>query len=507
MLAKVLSAALVGLDAVTVVVEVDIAQHGLPSCTIVGLPDKAVEESRERVRAALRNTGADFPARRIIINLAPADLPKEGPSYDLPIALGILLASGQLKPMTTEPFVYGELSLEGSVRATNGILPLALLAKKFSGRDIYIPSSNSHEATLVQGITIYPVSSLRNLFDHMAGTAVIQPLFGRPRVVSKHTQEYDVDFSDIQGQEHAKRAAQLAVAGGHNILMHGPPGAGKTLLARAIRGILPPLSDQESIEVTQIYSVTGLLTPGSTICERPYRSPHHTTSKIGLIGGGSYPRPGEISLAHRGILFLDEILEFPRSVLESLRQPLEDGEVTVSRAAGAVQFPAKFMLVAAANPCPCGFFGSNTHQCTCTMSQIQQYQKRMSGPLMDRIDIHVSLPALDVKDLLAHQPVTRSSQQIQSEIVQARDRQKKKLCNIGVHTNAELSSKQVRQYCHITKEAEILLQKAIQVYYLSARTYYRIVKVSQTIADLSGADKISGAHVAEALQYRPKFSS
>ncbi len=505
MLAKVYSAALVGLDAVTVVVEVDIASQGLPSCTIVGLPDKAIEESRERVRSALKNSGADFPARRITINLAPADLPKEGPAYDLPIALGILVASGQIKAIDTTPFVYGELSLEGTVRATNGILPLALLAKKLKGRDIFIPAENTMEAALVPEITAYPVDSLQVLFDHLTGVKRIKPAVPVLRN-NDSASETDIDFGDIQGQEQAKRAAEIAVAGGHNMFMHGPPGAGKTLLARAIRGILPRLTDQELIEVTQIYSVVGLLTPGTTVSERPYRSPHHTTSKIGLIGGGSYPKPGEISLAHRGVLFLDEILEFPRSVLEALRQPVEDGVVTISRASGAVRFPAKFMLVAAANPCPCGYFGSNTHRCTCTMTQINRYQKRMSGPLMDRIDIHVSLPALEVKDLILSTTGQKTSKEINSEVEKARSAQLNRANIIGVTTNAELSSRQVKKYCHMTQEAESILQKAITVYQLSARTYYRIIKVSQTIADLECAGIIEMQHIAEALQYRPRFS-
>lgn len=424
MLAKVMSAAVVGLDAVPITVEVDVAAQGLPSFTIVGLPDKSVEESKERVRAAIKNSGADFPAKKITVNLAPADLPKEGPAYDLPIALGILIASEQLKAEITGSIFLGELSLDGSLRRIWGVLPCAIMTRDKNFNNIFIPTDNLDEANIINKIGVYPVNNLRQLFDHFASenlpaeaslkTGKIIPSKTQKQIF-KVLQNDEYDFENIKGQENAKRALEVAAAGSHNLLMKGPPGAGKTLMARSYATILPKLSFEESLEVTKIYSVANLLNrENPIIISRPFRSPHHTTSHIGLIGGGNIPRPGEISLAHRGVLFLDEFPEFTRQVLEALRQPMEDGHVTISRAAGSVKFPCRFSLVAAANPCPCGYLGDETKNCVCSPSAITRYQKRISGPILDRIDIHVTVPAVKVEKL------TTSSKSESSKIIQAR---------------------------------------------------------------------------------------
>lgn len=513
MLAKINSAAVVGLDAVPITVEVDIAAMGLPSFTIVGLPDKAVEESKERVRAALKNSGADLPAKRITINLAPADLPKEGPAYDLPIALGILVASQQLVADTSESIFLGELSLDGSLRRIWGILPCAIMARDKKFQSIFVPKDNVDEASVVNNLTVYPVTSLHQLFDHFA-TSHLRPE-SRKRIVaakpkkqkftSLKNEEYD--FENIKGQESAKRALSIAAAGGHNVLMKGPPGAGKTLMARSFATILPKLSFEESLEVTKIYSVANLLS-GETpiILNRPFRSPHHTTSNIGLIGGGNMPRPGEISLAHRGVLFLDEFPEFPRNVLEALRQPMEDGHITISRAAGSVKFPCRFALVAAANPCPCGFFGDETRNCTCTAYMITKYQKRISGPILDRIDIHITVPAVKVEKLTT-KIQSEPSKTIQSKVQRARDLQLKRFKKLAIKSNAEMSSKVMKEFCNLDDASVLLLKQAINKLNLSARSFHRVVKISRTIADLEPSVKIKSNHVAEALQYRPLSDS
>lgn len=507
MLARVFSGATVGLESVPIEVEVDIASAGLPSFTIVGLPDKAVEEAKERVRSALKNSGADFPPRRITVNLAPADLPKMGPSYDLPIALGILIASGQLKPDLKDALVLGELSLDGSLRHTNGVLAMALLAKEKKFKRIFLPQIDAKEASVIKGLKIYPVNSLLQLFYHLSDGEEISPQKHTP--FSKITSQIQVEFdmADVRGQEHTKRALEIAAAGGHNLFMKGVPGAGKTMLARALPGILPDLTEEEALDVTKIYSVTGNLPQGESVIKyRPFRAPHHTTSRIGLIGGGSHPAPGEISLAHRGVLFLDEFPEFPRHVLEALRQPMEDGIVTISRAAGTLTFPAKFIMVAASNPCPCGYLGDPIKPCKCLPGQVMRYQKRVSGPIIDRIDLHLDVPAVKVEKLTveSEQHPADSSKIIRKRVQKARDIQTRRFKGTKLKANAEMQTKEVKKFCRLTDESKNLLRQATIQMNLSARSYYRVIKVARTIADLAGEKEISPSYLAEALQYRPK---
>lgn len=507
MLAKVVSGATVGLDPVTITVEVDIAPQGFPAFNIVGLPDKAVEEAKERVRSAIKNSDADFPDKRITVNLAPADLPKQGPSFDLPIALGILLASGQLISDLSDVLVMGELSLDGSVQPTPGVLPIAMLAKQNGYRRLFVPSGNGPEAAIIEGVVTYPIESLKDLFLHLSQ---MKEILSHPTIpfseLLKET-ESEIDFADIQGQDNARRALEIAAAGGHNLAMKGPPGAGKTLMARALPSILPRLTAEEALEVTKIYSVTGnLMGAKSLITQRPFRAPHHTTSRIGLIGGGQHPSPGEISLAHRGVLFCDELAEYPRHVLEALRQPLEDGIVTISRAAGSLTFPAKFIFVAAYNPCPCGFSGSTKRICVCTRSAIEKYEKRISGPLLDRIDLHLNVPPVEMEKLMAEKTdgiKSESSTVIRKRVQKARDIQTQRFLTSNITCNAEMSSKSVKKYCPLLPEAKSVLQNALRQTMLSARSYYKVLKVSRTIADLAGQEVISDANVKEALTYRP----
>lgn len=509
MLSKVFSGTTVGLSGILIEVEVDIASQGLPAFNIVGLPDKAVEEAKERVRAAVKNSGADLPPRRITVNLAPADLPKEGPGFDLPMAVGVLLASEQLpRQDLSKSLFFGELSLDGSLRHTAGVLPVVLLAKEKGLENVFLPSPNASEAAIVKGVHVRPVENLIQLFRHLSGVQEIEPKKNIQLRTLLDIAPYEFDFSEIQGQEHVKRALEVAAAGGHNVFMKGVPGAGKTMLARAFPGILPDLTEDEAIEVTKIYSITGNLLPSQSIVRhRSFRSPHHTTSRIGLIGGGTKPMPGEISLAHRGVLFLDEFPEFPRHVLEALRQPMEDGIVTISRAAGTVSYPAQFTLVAASNPCPCGYYGSDVRPCRCLPGQISRYQKRVSGPILDRIDIHVDVPQVKIEKLVAAPSTkTETSGNIRKRVQTARKRQlaQFKSAKWRIKSNSEMSTRQVREFCKLSQDCERLMRQAASQMNLSARSYYKIIKIARTTADIEAVKDISPHHISEALQYRPR---
>ena len=514
MLARVFSCGVIGLEGVIIEVEVD-SSNGQSKVLIVGLPDAAVQESRERVQSAIKNSGFSFPRKRVTINLAPADVRKEGPAYDLPIAVGVLAASQQINPVKLEKsLVVGELSLDGTLRHVRGILPMAALARQEGFQRLIVPAINAEEAALIPDLEIIAVASLRQLADWLRGEIEIEipkPSFALDEAIAN----YQTDFQEIKGQEHVKRALEVASAGGHNVLMVGPPGSGKTLMARALPSIMPTMTIDEALDVTRIYSVADQLPSDTPLMRsRPFRSPHHTISHAGLVGGGNWPHPGEISLAHRGVLFLDELPEFGSRVLEVMRQPMEDKVVTISRAQGSLTFPANFQLIGAMNPCPCGFYGDPTKPCTCALGMVAKYQKRISGPMLDRIDIHVEVPRVEYEKL-TNARLGESSATIRQRVELARQYQIQRFSQngnnpeenqkISLTSNADMGVGEIRKFCKLDDAGETLMRAAMRQLQLSARAFHRVLKISRTIADLAGSEHIAPNHLAEALQYRPKI--
>ena len=503
MLARIYSAAVYGVDAYEVEIEVNGA-GGDPKIIIVGLPDTAVKESQDRVTTAISNSGYYWPRGRTTINLAPADIKKEGPSFDLPIALGMIAVAQEIDEDLFPDFCFvGELALSGAVRAVKGVLPVALEARRRGKRAIIVPEANAREAAMVDGIEIYGVQNLRQAFQFVRGETQLQPVRGDLSQFFASHQNYEFDFADVKGQGHVKRGVEVAVAGGHNILMIGPPGSGKSMLSKRIATIMPPMVLEEAIETTKIHSIAGLLTPElSFVATRPFRSPHHTISDVGLLGGSAIPAPGEVSLAHHGVLFLDELPEFKRSTLEVMRQPLEDGRVTISRAAGTITFPSEFMLVAAMNPCPCGYFGDLKRECRCSPVQVQRYRQRISGPLLDRIDLHIEVPAVEYRDISSDRAEEHSSA-IRQRVGAARERQRARFrSDKKITCNARMTTRAIKAHCKLGDESQELIRIAMSELNLSARAYDRILKVSRTVADLAGTESIAPEHVSEAIQYR-----